>query len=185
MAAADLERVRDAFVAAAARAESAGFDVVSVDAADGFLLGSFLSPLANERTDRYGGDREGRHRYPASVVEAVRARWPDDRPLLARLSATDRAPGGTEIEDAFAAAAALDGAGADLVEVTAGGLVPDEAPVGTLARTRLYSHWVRNEVRVPTASMAAFSDLDDVSTMVAGDRADLCYLGRTPPADGA
>lgn len=178
----DLDRVRDAFVAASARAEAAGFDVVSVDAADGFLLGSFLSPLANERTDRYGGDRDGRHRYPLSVVEAVRARWPDDRPLFVRLPATDWAPGGLAVEDAFAAAAALDDAGADLFEVTAGGLVPDEAPVTDLAWTRLYSHWVRNEVRVPTGSMAAFADLDDVSTMVAGDRADLCY--RRPDATG-
>ncbi|MGH2909887.1 MAG: FAD-dependent monooxygenase, partial [Solirubrobacteraceae bacterium] len=120
----DMDRVRDEFAAAARRALCAGFDLLEIHLAHGYLLSSFLSPLTNRRTDEYGGDLAGRARFPLEVFDACRAVWPPDRPMSARISATDWYPGGFTGEDAVALAAMLSDHGCDLVDVSTGQVWP-------------------------------------------------------------
>ena len=171
----NMTRVREAFAGATERADAAGFDVLSVHAGHGYLLGSFLSPLTNHRGDEYGGDLSARLEYPTSVVAAVRAAWPDSKPLSVTLPATDWAEGGFDVEDASVAARAFQDAGCDVMTVVAGGTVPHETPVTDPSRYRRYSHWIGNETDVPTVSTTYLTTRDEVNTMVAGGRADLCY----------
>ncbi len=176
MSRADMGAVREAFRAAAARAAVAGFDLVSLDAAHGYLLGSFLSPLSNRRQDGYGGPLERRLRFPLEVLDGVRDAWPDDRPVAVTLQATDWAPHGLDLDDAVAIAGALVEHGCDLVEVAAGWTVPWDRP----DYGRLYlvpaSDRVRNEVGVPTIAAGNITTADEASTVLAAGRADLCLL---------
>lgn len=171
----DLQRVREKFVSAAESAADAGFDFAQVHAGHGYLLGSFLSPLTNNRDDEYGGSLENRLRYPLEVAEAVRNAWPEEKPLGVVLGVSDWADDGFDLEDAFVAADALSEAGCDIVTAVAGGTVPQDEPVLDPYTFRLYSHRIRNEVGVPTVSTTYFTSEDAVNTMVAGGRADLCY----------
>ncbi|MGC3995372.1 MAG: NADH:flavin oxidoreductase/NADH oxidase [Propionicimonas sp.] len=125
-----LARVVDGFAAAARRADEAGFDVVEVHAAHGYLLHEFLSPLSNHRTDGYGGDLAGRSRLLVEVVDAVRAAWPEDKPLFVRLSATEWTEGGLGVEETTELAGILAGHGVDLVHVSSGGNVVAHIPAG-------------------------------------------------------
>jgi anthraniloyl-CoA monooxygenase len=176
MSRADVDTVRAAFRAAAARAAAAGFDLVAIDMARGYLLGSFLSPLSNRREDGYGGPLERRLRLPLEVLDAVRESWPDDRPVAVTLQATDWAPGGLELDDAVTIARALVEHGCDLVEVAAGWTVPWDRP----DYGRLYlvpaSDRVRNEAGVATIAAGNLTTADEVSTVLAAGRADLCLL---------
>lgn len=172
----ELDRVRKQFVQAARRADAAGFDLISVHAGHGYLLGSFLSPLVNRRTDEYGGNLTHRLSYPTSVVKAVRDVWPESKPLGVTLQATDWVDGGLEIGDASTAGTAFGEAGCDIASVVAGGTVPEENPVTDPNWHRLYSHWIRNETEIPTISTTHVTSLDEVNTMIAGGRADLCYV---------
>jgi anthraniloyl-CoA monooxygenase len=176
MTRADMDAVREAFRAAAARAATAGFDLVAVDMAHGYLLGSFLSPLSNRRQDGHGGALERRLRFPLEVLDAVREAWPDERPLAVTLQATDWAPRGLGLDDAVAIARALIEHGCDLVEVAAGWTVPWDRP----DYGRLYlvpaSDRVRNEAGVPTIAAGNITTADEASTVLAAGRADLCLL---------
>lgn len=173
--------VRSAFVAAAERADAAGFDLLVIDAGGGSLLSQFLSPLANRREDEYGGPLENRVRFPGEVVGAVRETWPDGKPLGVRLQARDRAPGGLTLEDAFTAAADLDDRGVDLVAPVAGGQVPHETP-DELRGPLWDSDDLRHEVGVPTLSTGSATTADDLDTAVGTARADLCaFDGRLRP----
>jgi anthraniloyl-CoA monooxygenase len=173
---ADLDRVADAFAAAAGRAAGAGVDVLLLDLAHGYLLGGFLSPLANRRTDELGGSPEGRLRFPLRVVDAVRVAWPADRPLWAALTVTDWAPGGVEPEEAVAAARALAGAGCDLIQVTAGQTTAVTRPDYGRFHLVGWSDLVRNDAGVPTVVGGRLTTADEVNTVLAAGRADLCLL---------
>jgi anthraniloyl-CoA monooxygenase len=150
--------------------------VLLLDLAHGHLLGGFLSPLANRRDDEFGGSLEGRLRFPLRVVEAVRAAWPDDRPLWAALTVTDWAPGGLEPEEAVAAARALAASGCDLLQVTAGQTTATGRPdYGRLSLVG-WSDLVRNSAGVPTLVGGGLTTADEVNTVLAAGRADLCLL---------
>ena len=119
---AGLAQIREAFVAAARRVDAAGVDVLEVHGAHGYLLHSFLSPISNHRTDAWGGDRAGRMRFPLSVAKAVRAVWPENKPLFYRISSVDSVEGGWEIEDSVVFAGALKEIGVDIVDCSSGGI---------------------------------------------------------------
>jgi anthraniloyl-CoA monooxygenase len=177
---ADMQRVRDEFAQAARLAGTAGLDMLQLDMAHGYLLASFLSPLTNRREDEYGGDLAGRMRYPLEVFDAVRAAWPPERPLAVALVASDWAPGGLDLADAVLVAQALRERGCDLLAVYAGQTTVRSQPSydsGTLAQL---SDVLRNEARIPTLATGYLTISDQVNTLLAGGRADLCLM--YPPA---
>lgn len=182
---AQMDAVRDAFVAATRRAAEAGVDWLELQAGHGFLLSSFLSPLTNQREDEYGGSLAKRLRYPLEVLAAMRAAWPADRPMSVRLSATDWAEGGTTVDDAIEMARQFKQAGADLVDVSTGEVTPEQRPVyGRLYQTPMADR-IRNEARVPTIAVGAITEADQVNSVIASGRADLCAIGRPFMSDPA
>ena len=178
MVRADMDHVVDAFRTAAARAALAEVDLLLVHLAHGYLLGSFLSPLTNVRTDEYGGDRQARMRFPLEVVEAVREAWPDDRPLGVTIQATDGVAGGWEIDDAVALASTLRERGCDVVEPLAGQTTPGGRPRYGRVFLATSADRIRNEARIPVLVGGAITTTAEVNTLLAGGRADLCILGR-------
>ena len=183
MSRADMDRVRDEFVAAAERGERAGFDMLELHCAHGYLLASFLSPLTNRRTDAYGGSVENRLRYPLEVFRALRETWPREKPMSVRISATDWKEGGITAEDSVAIAAAFAEEGCDLVDVSTGQTVNDSRPIyGRMFQTP-FSDQIRNEARVATMCVGNITTADQVNTIVASGRADLVALGRPHLAD--
>ncbi|MDZ5461470.1 bifunctional salicylyl-CoA 5-hydroxylase/oxidoreductase [Azohydromonas lata] len=181
----DMDAVRDAFVAAARRAAEAGVDWLELHAGHGFLLSSFISPLTNQREDDYGGSLENRLRFPLEVLSAVRAVWPQDRPISVRLSATDWAAGGTTVDEAVEIARRLRDGGADVVDVSSGEVTPDQQPVyGRMYQTPMADR-IRNEGKVTTIAVGAITEGDQVNGIIASGRADLCALGRPFLADPA
>jgi anthraniloyl-CoA monooxygenase len=176
MDASDLERVRVAFAQAASRAAEAGVDLLELDLAHGNLLGSFLSPLANVRTDAYGGTPEGRMRYPLEVLEAVRAAWPEDRPVVVRVPATEWARGGFDVDDAVDLAREASGRGADLVHVASGGPVARSDPEYGPGYLVAFADRIRNEADVPVIVEGRLWTLDQANTILAAGRADLVVL---------
>jgi anthraniloyl-CoA monooxygenase len=183
MTRADMDRVRDEFVAAAGRGERAGFDMLELHCAHGYLLASFLSPLTNRRSDEYGGSVENRLRYPLEVFRALREAWPREKPISVRISATDWKEGGLSPEDSVAIAAAFAQEGCDLVDVSTGQTVMDSRPIyGRMFQTP-YSDRIRNEARVATMCVGNITTADQVNTIVASGRADLVALGRPHLAD--
>jgi anthraniloyl-CoA monooxygenase len=178
MTRADMDQVRDDFVRAARWADEAGFDLVEIHMAHGYLLASFLSPLTNRRDDAYGGAVANRLRYPLEILRAVRAAWPARKPISVRISATDWKPGGTSPQDAVEIARALRQAGADIIDVSAGQTVSDDAPVyGRLFQTP-FADRIRHEAEVPTMTVGNISSYADVNSILAAGRADLCVLAR-------
>ena len=178
MSKSDMDRVRDQFVRAAGYADEAGFDLLELHFAHGYLLACFISPLTNQRSDAYGGDLDGRLRFPLEVFDAVRAAWPEEKPISVRISATDWAPGGTTGDDAVAIARALREHGCDIVDVSTGQTVSDAQPeYGRLYQTPL-SERVRLEADVPTITVGGVSSYADVNSILAAGRADLCALAR-------
>jgi anthraniloyl-CoA monooxygenase len=172
----DMEQIREAFVLAARMAHQAGFDMLLLNAAHGYLLGGFLSPLANQRADEYGGSVENRLRFPLAIFDAVRAAWPEQKPIAVAINATDWATGGIEIDDAIAVAHALKAHGCDLIAVHAGQTMPHAQPSydpGTFAQ---YSDLVRNEAGVRTLATGYSTTSDQVNTLLASGRADLCMF---------
>jgi anthraniloyl-CoA monooxygenase len=171
------EAVRD-YVRATHYAREAGFDLVEVHMAHGYLLASFISPLTNTREDEYGGTLQGRMRFPLEVFAACREAWPPERPMSARISAVDWAPGGLEPVDAVEVARMLHAAGCDIVDVSAGQTVPDQQPVyGRLFQTP-FADRIRHEVGIHTMAVGNISSYMDVNTIIAAGRADLCLLAR-------
>ncbi|MEO3854558.1 NADH:flavin oxidoreductase/NADH oxidase [Acrocarpospora sp. B8E8] len=174
----DLDAVRDAFAAAAERAVHAGFDLIEIHAAHGYLLHEFLSPLTNLRTDRYGGSYDNRVRYPLAVAAAVREAWPQDRPLLVRLSVTDWVPGGWDPESSIELARRLAALGVDLVDCSSGGLVPDAAiPADGMYQSDL-AEAVRRDAGVRTAAVGRITDPEQAETVLASGAADAVFIGR-------
>ncbi len=180
---ADMDRVRDEFVAAAERGERAGFDMLELHCAHGYLLASFLSPLTNQRSDAYGGSVENRLRYPLEVFEALRAVWPREKPMSVRISATDWKAGGVTPDDMVAISSAFAQAGCDLVDVSTGQTVRDGRPLyGRMFQTP-FSDQIRNEADVATMCVGNITSADQANTIVAAGRADLVALGRPHLAD--
>jgi anthraniloyl-CoA monooxygenase len=172
MDAGDMTRIRDAFTSAAALAAEAGADLLELDMAHGHLLASFLSPLTNRRDDDYGG--EHRARFPLEVLRAVREAWPG--PLIVRLTVDDWARGGLSLDDGVELAKAVAAGGADAVHVEAGQTVPDGRPEYRRGYLTPLSDRIRSEARVPTLVGGYLTTRDEVNTVVAAGRADLCLL---------
>jgi anthraniloyl-CoA monooxygenase len=172
----DMNDVIDDFVAAARFAERAGFNALIVDMSHGYLLGSFLSPLTNHRRDGYGGDPRRRARFPLDVLRAIREVWPRDRALGASLSATDWARGGTTVAQSVAVSQWLHSGGADFIEVRAGQTVAGGRPRYDPYYLISYSDRIRNEAHVATLATGAIPSVDDMNTILAAGRADLCML---------
>ena len=166
------------FERATAMAVEAGFDIVEIHMAHGYLLASFLSPLTNRRRDRYGGSLENGLRFPLRVVTAVRALWPDEKPLSVRLSAVDWWPGGNEPEDAVAIARALKAHGCDIVDVSSGQTVPYQRPRYGRQFQTPFADRIRHEVGIATMAVGNISSFEDVNGIVAAGRADLCLMAR-------
>jgi anthraniloyl-CoA monooxygenase len=178
MSRADMDETIADYAAATERAAAAGFDLLEVHMAHGYLLAAFISPLTNERTDEYGGTLGNRMRFPLEVFDACRAAWPADRPTSVRISAVDWKPGGMGPEDAVEVARLLKAAGCDIVDVSAGQTVPDQEPeYGRLFQTP-FSDRIRHEVGIHTMAVGNISSFMDVNTILAAGRADLCMLAR-------
>jgi anthraniloyl-CoA monooxygenase len=174
----DIAAIIGQFATAAQLGLQAGFDMIELHMAHGYLLASFLSPLTNRRTDRYGGSIENRVRFPAEVIRAVRAIMPAGMPLSVRISASDWAQGGLSDEDLIAAARALHEAGADVLDVSTGQTVPWQKPVyGRMYQTP-FSDFIRNTLNVPTIAVGNIYEPDHVNSIVASGRADLCAVAR-------
>jgi anthraniloyl-CoA monooxygenase len=174
----DMDEVRDQFVRAARMGEKAGFDLVEIHFAHGYLLASFISPLTNQRTDEYGGELENRMRYPLEVLTAVRAAWPESKPLSVRISAVDWAPGGMTADDAVAVARLIRAAGADIVDVSAGQTVAHQKPKYGRQFQTPFADRIRHEVGISTMAVGNISSYMDVNTILAAGRADLCCMAR-------
>jgi anthraniloyl-CoA monooxygenase len=179
----DMDRVVGEFERATRMAIAAGFDLLEIHAAHGYLLSAFLTPLSNQRSDRYGGTLANRLRFPLEVVAACRAIWPPARPLSVRISATDWVEGGVEASDAVEIARALKAEGVDIVNVSAGQTSPRARPVyGRMFQTP-FSDRIRNEATIPTMAVGNIFEADHVNGIIAAGRADLCCLARPHLAD--
>ncbi|HRI52893.1 MAG TPA: bifunctional salicylyl-CoA 5-hydroxylase/oxidoreductase [Pseudomonadota bacterium] len=175
---ADMDAVIADFVRATELAIEAGFDLIEVHMAHGYLLAGFLSPLTNQRRDEYGGSLENRARFPLEVLRAVRAVWPPERPLSVRISATDWAPGGTAAGESVATARLLKAAGADIVAVSTGQTIPGARPMyGRLFQTP-FAEQIRLEAAIPTIAVGMISSYTDVNSIITAGRADLVALAR-------
>ena len=181
---AGMDAVRDEFVAATRMAERAGFDMIELHAAHGYLISSFISPLSNRRTDEYGGPLENRMRWPLEVFGAMRAAWPEDKPMSVRISASDWAgPDGVTPEAAVEIARMFHAAGADIVDVSAGQTSTEAKPVyGRMFQTPL-SDRIRNEARIPTMAVGNIYEPDHVNSILMAGRADLVCVARPHLAD--
>lgn len=183
MSRADMERVRDQFVAAALKGAGCGFDMLELHMAHGYLLAGFISPLTNRRTDEYGGPLENRLRFPLEVFDAVRAIWPQDKPMAVRISATDWIAGGLSGEDSVEIARAFGAHGCDLIDVSTGQTDPASEPVYGRMYQTVFSEQIRNEAGIATIAVGAITSADQVNTIIASGRADLCALARPHLAD--
>ncbi|HLH60259.1 MAG TPA: FAD-dependent monooxygenase [Ktedonobacteraceae bacterium] len=172
----DMEQVRDDFVRAAQMAGEAGIDMLQLCMGHGYLLASFLSPLTNKRTDEYGGDLQHRMRYPLEVFDAVRAVWPQGKPISVALSITDGVKGGFMIEDAIIVAKTLKERGCDIIQVLAGQTTMDGEPAYGRGFLTALSDRVRNEAGIPTMVAGYLTSSNEVNTILAAGRADLCLI---------
>ncbi len=173
-----MDRIRDEFVQATERAARAGFDMLELHCAHGYLLASFLSPLTNRRSDDYGGNVENRMRFPLELFAAMRAAWPPERPMSVRVSGTDWKDGGLNEADLIAISEGFEAAGCDLIDVSAGQTVPDQSPVyGRMFQTHL-SEAVRNVKKIATMTVGAITEAAQVNTILHTRRADLVAIGR-------
>ncbi|WP_438993722.1 bifunctional salicylyl-CoA 5-hydroxylase/oxidoreductase [Pseudemcibacter sp.] len=175
---ADMDKVIHDFKQATIRADRAGFDMIEMHAAHGYLLASFLSPLTNIRTDDYGGSIENRMRFPLEVFKAMREVWPKSKPMSVRISATDWIEGGITEEDTFAIANAFRDAGVDLIDVSAGQTVPDQKPVYGRMFQLGFAEAIRNVPRVATMAVGNITEPAQVNTILHTRRADLVAIGR-------
>jgi len=180
---ADMDRVKADFVSATARAARAGFDMVELHCAHGYLLSSFVSPATNVRTDDYGGTTEKRCRFPLEVFRAMREVWPKHKPMSVRISAHDWVPGGLEPAEAVVVSKLFVDAGADIIHVSSGQVVKEERPVYGRMFQVPFSDRIKNELGVPTICVGNIFEWDHVNTIVAAGRADLCAIARGHLAD--
>jgi anthraniloyl-CoA monooxygenase len=177
---ADMDRVRDDFVRAARVADQAGFDLLQLHFAQGYLLWSFLSPLSNHRTDAWGGSPEKRLAYPLEIVDTVRAAWPMGKPLSVALSATDWSADGLGPDDAVEISRVLKRHGCDLIHVITGLVHFEIAPRYDRYTAMLFSDRVRNEAEIPTMVAARSGTSDEINSILASGRGDLCLLQPLP-----
>ncbi len=181
----DMDRVKAEFVQSAGFAAQAGFDWLELHCAHGYLLSSFITPLTNCRTDEYGGNLENRCRYPIEVFAAIRAVWPAHLPISVRISAHDWAPGGNTADDAVDIARLLKAAGCDLIDVSSGQTTRAAQPIyGRMYQTP-FADRIRNEVGIQTIAVGAITEADQVNSIIAAGRADLCAIARPHLADPA
>jgi len=175
----DMDTVRDDFVRAAELAADTGADMIELHMAHGYLLSSFLTPVANKRTDRFGGNLENRMRFPLEIFDAVRAVWPEDKPISVRISATDWVgEDGVTGDEAVEFAHAFKQHGCDIIDVSAGQTTPDAKPVyGRMFQTP-FSEQIRNEAGIPTIAVGNITTADQINTIVAAGRADIVALAR-------
>jgi anthraniloyl-CoA monooxygenase len=178
MTRADMNQVKADFVRAAELAHQAGFDLLELHFAHGYLLASFISPLTNRRTDDYGGSLANRMRFPLEVFDAVRAVWPDEKPMSVRISAVDWAPGGMQPADSVEVARLLKVHGCDITDVSAGQTVADAKPQYGRQFQTPFADRIRHEVGIATMAVGNISSWQDVNTILAAGRADLCVLAR-------
>jgi 2,4-dienoyl-CoA reductase-like NADH-dependent reductase (Old Yellow Enzyme family) len=175
---AGINGVVEAFRLAARRALEAGFDLIEVHAAHGYLLHQFLSPLANRRTDEYGGSFENRTRLALEVVDAVRGEWPEHLPLIVRISATDWAEGGWNADESVALARLFGEHGVDLVDVSTGGLVPNaKIPVGPGFQVEFAAR-IKREAGIATAAVGLITEPEQANRVIAEGEADMVLLAR-------
>ena len=174
---ADMDALVTDYTRAAERAHAAGFDLIELHMAHGYLLASFISPLSNQRTDEYGGSLENRLRFPLEVLDACRRAWPAGKPLTVRISAVDWVDGGTTADDAVAIARALKQHGADAVDCSSGFTTPVFPPFARQFQTP-FADRIRHEADIATMAVGAISSWDDANTIIAAGRADLVLLGR-------
>jgi anthraniloyl-CoA monooxygenase len=179
----DMDTVKNQFVQAARMGREAGFDMLELHCAHGYLLSSFITPLQNRRTDEYGGSLRNRLRYPLEVFRAMREQWPEDLPMSVRISATDWHPEGISADDSIEIARAFKAAGADLIDVSTGQTSREAQPVfGRMFQTP-YADRIRNEAGIATMAVGNIYEPDHVNGIVAAGRADLCAIGRPHLAD--
>ncbi|VAW02313.1 Anthraniloyl-CoA monooxygenase [hydrothermal vent metagenome] len=178
MTRAQMIAVRDSFVASAKRAERAGFDMLELHCAHGYLLASFLSPLTNQRTDEYGGAVVNRVKYPVEVFKAMRAVWPAEKPMSVRLSSSDWADGGLTQDDLREISRAFKDAGVDIIHASSGQTVPWQKPTyGRMWQTP-FAEFIKHAVDIPTIAVGDITLPEQINTIIADDRADLCALAR-------
>jgi anthraniloyl-CoA monooxygenase len=177
--------IRKQFVRASKHAQAAGFDMIELHAAHGYLLASFISPLTNQRSDEYGGTLDKRMRFPLEVFDACREAWPSNKPMSVRISATDWMPGGLTDADAVEVARLFHEHGCDLIDVSAGQTHPGQKPIyGRMFQTP-FSDRIRNQLRsiattstIATMAVGNIQGWDHVNTIIVSGRADLCALAR-------
>jgi anthraniloyl-CoA monooxygenase len=174
----DMDKVVDDFVNAVRNAERAGFDMIELHMAHGYLLSSFISPVTNLRKDEFGGDIEGRMKFPLRVLEAARAAWPADKPVSARISATDWIDGGLPEEEMLAMASMLKDAGLDIINVSTGQVTKDEDPIYGRMFQAPFADQIRNEVGIPTIVAGNVTSADQANTLIAAGRTDIVAFGR-------
>jgi anthraniloyl-CoA monooxygenase len=175
---ADLTAIKKTFLNATRAADRAGFDVLELHCAHGYLLSSFISPVTNRRDDEYGGSLAGRLRYPLEVFTAMREIWPADKPMTVRISATDWYPGGITGDDAVEIARAFQAAGADAIDVSSGQVTPEEEPAFGRSYQTPFADAIRNRTGIATIAVGVISSWDDVNSIIEAGRADLCAVGR-------
>jgi anthraniloyl-CoA monooxygenase len=179
----DMNRIRDQFVHATRMAIVAGFDMLEIHMAHGYLLASFISPVTNQRQDEYGGSLENRLRYPLEVFDACRSAWPIEKPMSIRLSATDWIPGGISGDDTVQIAKTFRTRGCDLIDVSTGQTDPASKPVYGRMFQAIFSEQIRLEADIATMAVGNITTADQVNTLVAAGRADLVALARPHLAD--
>jgi len=179
----DMDIIKQQFVDAVVMAERAGFDMIELHAAHGYLISSFISPLSNARTDEYGGSLDNRMRYPLEVFSAMRLVWPESKPMSVRISATDWAENGITPEEAVEIAKRFDAVGSDIIDVSAGQTSVDAQPVyGRMFQTP-FSDRIRNEAGLSTMAVGNIFEADHVNSILMAGRADLVCLARPHLAD--
>ena len=185
MTRADMDEIKEQFVYGAQMAADIGADWLELHCAHGYLLSSFISPLTNHRDDEYGGSLENRLRYPLEIFRAVRAVWPEDRPMSVRISAHDWVPGGITPDDAVEIAKAFKAAGADLIDCSSGQVSKQEKPVyGRMFQTP-FADRIRQEAGIATMAVGAINEADHANSIIAAGRADLCAVARPHLANPA
>ncbi len=178
MNAADLERVREAFVSAARRAAAMGIDAIELHAAHGYLLHQFLSPLSNRRGDQYGGSLENRMRFPLEVVAAIRKVWPEAKPILVRISASDWIEGGWDLPQSIEFSKRLKAAGCDCIDASSGGLAPEQKITLAPGYQVPFAEAIRKEAGIPTVAVGLITEPRQAEGIVANNKADIVALAR-------
>ncbi|MAQ03966.1 MAG: oxidoreductase, partial [Rhodospirillaceae bacterium] len=175
---ADMDNVIKDYVKSVERAVEAGFDILELHCAHGYLLNSFLSPKTNIRTDKYGGSIGNRLRFPIQVFKAIRKAWPLERPISVRISAHDWIEGGFEPSDAVEVALAFKAAGCDIMDISSGQVVAEEEPVYGRLFQLPFSERVRFEANIPTMTVGNIQSYADANSIIAGGRGDICVIAR-------